>query len=578
MTGKTADELNALFQGARQTKFDAEVARYWYPDDVRAFMADVEINAGTDERAKNTYPYSFTFDRFTGRFRLDDTDSRFDATNRGLPDKPYSIEVHDKDESGAALWNGETNNLFNLFEANTEAMAAAVRRHLTAMQALGGLKSGTDLEKFLAYYRKYYFSQAQEYFPAVAYNADAKYCYEEGKLAYDEGRYSNDTDPIEQAFGDHYFAEQRWITKRMIYIMSKYSFGLFSASDTDIIVVRAAGDTITYDITPAMDMYPAVANGTSIIRGNRTKAGEVCHIEVELGGAGDQQNAIMAASYLQDIGDWYNKNVTGSMIVQGKMLREIRLGHATEDILISITSLTISNCVSLQKLILTRIATLSGTLNLSACSHLKEVYIGGTSIVQLVLPEGGGLELVEYNALSQYLILKNYPLLTNEGVIIDECKEVITDFLVSNCVNINPMQLLIDIISAQSGQGAGHALKRIRSVGFDETFSDGTLLDVLTSLTDGSYVGLDADGLAGEDPYPVLDGTVNVNSSAYEDTITSLKGFFPNLILNITGEWFVRFADPEVLRICLENWDTNHDGGLTKSELAAVSTHGTFIR
>ena len=62
-------------------------------------------------------------------------------------------------------------------------------------------------------------------------------------------------------------------------------------------------------------MYPAIANGTSIIQGKRTKAGEVCEMEIELSGSGDQQNAIQGASYLQDIGDWYNKNVTGSMII-----------------------------------------------------------------------------------------------------------------------------------------------------------------------------------------------------------------------------------------------------------------------
>ena len=578
LTGKSNDELNMLFINARIAKFRAEVGQYWDIDDCLFFINNVEFNAGTDERAKNTYPYSFGTESSRWRWRVDDADTRFDTTNRGLPDKEYSVETHDVDSTGASIWNGETNNFFNLMElAFPEEKNASMRKSLIAMQSLGGLKSGNDLEKLFAFYQKYYFDQAQDYFPSNAFNADAKYCYENGKLAYNEGRYSNDTDPITQSLGDHYLAEQRWITKRILYMMSKYSFGLFSANGTDTITVRAAGNSITYDITPAMDMYPAISNGTSIIRGARTKAGELCRIEVELGGTGDQQNAIMAASYLQDIGDWYNKNVTGSMIIQGKMLREIRLGHPTEDILISITSLTISNCVSLQKLVLTRIATLSGTLNLSACSHLKEVYIGGTSIVQLVLPIGGGLEIVQYNALSQYLVLKDYPLLTNEGVLIDECKESITDFLVSNCVKLNPMQLLISIMDAQVSQGAEHALKRVRAVSFNETFEDGTLLDKLASLTDGSYVGLSAEGLAGEDPYPVLDGTVNVNTSAYEDTVVALQSFFPNLILNITGEWFVRFADPEVLRICLANWDKNNDGGLTKSELAAVSTIGTLF-
>lgn len=127
---------------------------------------------------------------------------------------------------------------------------------MAAMQSLGGLKSGNDLEKIYAFYKKYFFDQAQEYFPSDGYNADAKYCYENGKLAYNAGIYSNDTDPITQSLGDHYLAEQRWITKRILYMMSKYNFGLFSASGTDTITVRAAGNTIKYQLTPAMDMYP----------------------------------------------------------------------------------------------------------------------------------------------------------------------------------------------------------------------------------------------------------------------------------------------------------------------------------
>jgi len=581
LTGKTADEQNGLFIKARIERFRQGAPDYFDVNDAIFQNNWVVFNAATDNRAKNTYPYIFgnLSDGYRWKWRGDDMDTIWPVTNQGLSQKGYGVEVGDRYANGGSVWNGETSNFWNLIEsAFAEEVISGMKRFMAAMEKLGGLTTGSSFDKIYAFFDKYYFRRAQEYFCANLYNADAKWTYEEAKIAYMDGRYTNDTDPITQSLGNHYEAEERWIRKRILYMMSKYSYGLFSADGTDTIVVRAAGDKITYELTPAMDMYPAVANGTSIVRGARTKAGEKCVIEVELGGTGDQQNAIQAASYMQDVGEWHTKNVTGAMIVKGRRLRKLKLGDEAADIVISITGLTLADCASLQELDVRRIATLSGVLNLSACHHLKRVYAGGTSVVQLSLPEGGGLELVQYNALSQYLILKNYPLLTNEGILIDECKEVITDFLVSNCAGMNPIQLLISIMDAQSGQGAGHALKRIRAVGFDETFADGKLLDKLALLTDGSYVGLDSEGLAGENPYPVLDGTVNVNTSAYEDTVVSLQSFFPNLILNIMGEWFVRFADPEVLKICLENWDTNHDGGLTRSELAAVSTIGTSFK
>jgi len=570
LTGKTNEELNTLFVNARISKFRQEAPQFWHIQDTLTFMNSVEFNAGTDERAKNTYPYSFGLDDSKFRWRVDDADTRFDTTNRGLPEKSYSVETHDMDETGASIWNGETNNFFNLMElAFVEEKITNMRLMMASMQTLAGLKSGSDLEKIYAFYKKYFFDQAQEYFPSNAFNADARISYENGKLAYIAGTYSNDTDPITQSLGDHYVAEQRWVTKRILYMMSKYSFGLFSANGSDTITVRAAGNTIKYELTPAMDMYPAIANGTSIIRGARTKAGEVCVMEIELSGSGDQQNAIQGASYLQDIGDWYNKNVQGSMIIQGRMLRDIRLGSKTKPIVISITSLTLSNCTSLQRLLLSNISTLSGTLNLSNCTHLQEVHADGTSLVQIILPKGGGLRTVEFSAYNQYLSLMNYPLMTNEGVGIDLCKRIITDFFITGCPMINPMALLVGIMDAQIEQGNQHRLKRIRAVGFDETYNSSDMLDKLAILADGTYEGLSSEGIAGEDKLPVLDGTLNVYANAYEDSIETLRNTFSKLTLNVMGEYYIRFKDSVVGSYMIEKYG---DGiGITKNQMAEIT-------
>ena len=299
-------------------------------------------------------------------------------------------------------------------------------------------------------------------------------------------------------------------------------------------------------------------------------------MEIELSGSGDQQNAIQGASYLQDIGDWHNKNVQGSMIIQGQMLRDIRLGSKTEPIVISISSLTISNCVSLQRLLLSNISTLAGTLNLAACTHLQEVHADGTSLVQVILPAGGGLRTVEFSAYNQYLTLANYPLMTNEGVGIDLCKGIITDFFVVDCPRIDPMRLLVDIMNTQDDQGGAHALKRIRAVGFDENYESSEMLDKLAQLADGSYSGLSSEGLSGEDDYPVLDGTLNINANCYEDSIEALKNTFKKLVLNITGEYYTRFKDSFVQNLIATHYG---DGIGTKIEqIKIVSSFDGIFR
>lgn len=571
LTGKTTDELNSLFINARVAKFRAEVSKYFNVNSAIYHRNWTGFNAATDNRTKNTYPYIFgnLSDGFRWEWRQDDLDTIWPIINQGQSKKGYWVEVGDTFSNGQPVWNGETSNFWNLIDlAFPEEIVDMMRKMMTAMEKLGGMTTGNSFDKLYAFFHKYYFSRAQEYFSQSLYNADAKWTYEYAKIAYNEGRYTNDTDPMTQALGDHYSAEQRWISKRILYMMSKYSYGLFSADGTDNITVRAAGDVITYQLTPAMDLYPAIANGTSIIRGKRTKAGEVCEMIIDLSGSGDQQNTIQGASYLQDIGDWYNKNVTGTMIIQGRMLREIRLGHKTAPITISITSLTISNCISLQKVMLSRIATLTGTLNLMACTHLKEVHIDGTSLTQLRLPEGGRLELIEYNALAQYLILRNYPLLRNEGVIIEEAKMTITDFLISDCPLLNPMQLLVAIMDAQHEQGANHALKRIRAVGFEETYYNSEMLDRLAELAGGSYEGLNSEGLAGEDPLPVLDGTLNIYANYYEDSVEILRGKFKKLILNTLGIPFIRFKDSVFEKKVIATWGTN--GGITREQTAGI--------
>lgn len=569
----TAEQLNELFINARKQLFRATVPALFDMDDTVFHYCFTEFTAGTDQRAKNTYPYNFCTAGSKWRWRLDDADTIFPIDNQGQDRKPYHCEMHDTYSNGQPIWNGETSVFWNMLElAFSAEITAGMRKMLSAMESLCGQSSGTPYDKVYAFYKKYYLG-VKNYFPATLVNADAKR-YEIAKIAYNNGSYTNDTDPITQSHGDFYSAETAWVKKRIMYIMSKYNYGLFSADGTDTVIVRAAGDLIDYEITPAFDMYPAIANGTSIVQGARTKAGQVCRMTIDLGGSADQQNAIQAASWLLSIGDWHNKNVSGTMVVRGRRLTELILGSKTESVTISITGLTLADCGSMQRVLLSNISTLQGTLNLSALENIREVYADGTSLSQLKLPEGGGLERIEYPAGNRYLTLRNFPVLTARNVIIDQCASVITDFFITGCPMLNPMDVLVTILNAQASQGIGHALKRIRAVGFDSTYTDtgSQVLDMLGSLTDGTYEGLNADGLAGEDPYPVLDGKITVRANAYEDTVNALRERFTKLTLVIDGAWYIRFADKVVQNIVAANWG---DGaGITKEQAAKVTTLG----
>lgn len=553
------EALNDLFIKARKTRFRQQYGQYWNVRSVLFWICYMRFFASTDTRAKNTYWKIFLMFINGGRLTafFDDLDTIFDFTNQGQPLKEYYVEEGDTYADGSDVWNAMTNNMPNLVEATygTE-LTDMMREMMAAMEDLSGLQTGSHFDKLYACIKKYYFDMAQEYFSVSLYNVQTRVIYEAAKLAYMAGTYKNDTDPITQALGNHYSSEKRWIKKRIVYMMSKYSYGDFAASSTtDMISVRMGGGLHTFDIIPAIAMYPNIANGQSIIRGGRTMPGQTCHFEVETNG--DQQINIYGAGYLKSIGDWHSKLVKGDMVVSGRMLSELVLGSANDAIVIAITGLTLSDTVSLRKLLLTNINTLSGVLDMTACTHIQEIYASGTSLTQIILPAGGALRHIEYADTNQYVQLQNFPLLTTANVQMGSALNVI-DFFVDNCPQLDAFALLLDTLVAQETAGSV-SLKHIRITGINSTV-DSAMLDEIAKLSDGRFAGLDAEGLASDAyPLPVLQGTLTVDGSYYEDSITAIQEAFPDLTIVTTSSPYVRFEDSRVHEICAYFWGETKD-------------------
>ena len=515
------------------------------------------------------------------KFRQDDLDTILTVINQGLMKKPYWVEFHDTYADGTPVWNGEKSVLWNLMEqAYPEERAAMMRRMMSKMEELGGLQKGTHQQKLFAYFAKYYFSVIDK-FSSMLYNEDGK-MYEKMKLAMLQGKYTNDTDPLGQSLGDGQSPEVAWVKKRIQYLMSKYSFGDYDAKTAEgAITVRtsaqadATTNSIVLRLTPAMKLYPTIAYGTTIMRGARTDAGKACEIIVDINGTSDQQLSVKSADYLLDIGDWSSYVINGALSIIGKRLKRLKLGDENEEkVKILIASLTLGNTTSLEEIDVQNISTLGGALDMRSNFRLRKFLAGGSSLTEAHFADGAALEEVDYPASTSYVELKNLDKLTNEKCNTEVCAPNVMSYFVSGCDNLQPVKKLIDIMDAQVGQ-VPHALRYVRCVGFNETFTDGRTFDKLSQLVDGTYQGIDAEGQYGNDPYPVLDGTINLSTGAYRDTYDALMTHYPKLKLNI-AKWWIRFEDPEVKRICIENWDKDGDGELSMEEAAAVSSIGTI--
>ena len=516
------------------------------------------------------------------KFRQDDLDTILTVINQGLMKKPYHVEYHDTYEDGTPVWNGEKSVLWNLMEqAYPEERAQMMRRMLAKMEELGGLQKGTHQQKLFAFFEKYYFSVIDN-FSSMLYNEDGK-MYEKMKLAMLQGTYTNDTDPLGQSLGDGKSPEVAWVKKRIQYLMSKYSFGDYDAKTAEgAITVRtsaqadATTNSIVLRLTPAMKLYPTIAYGTTIMRGARTDAGKPCEIVVDINGTSDQQLSVKSADYLLDIGDWSSYVINGALSIIGKRLKRLKLGDENEEkVKILIASLTLGNTTSLEEVDIQNISTLGGSLDMRSNFRLRKFLAGGSSLSEAHFADGGALEEVDFPASTSYVELKNLDKLTNEKCNTEACAPNVMSYFVSGCDNLQPIKMLIDIMDAQVGQ-VPHALRYVRCIGFNETFTDGRAFDKLSQLVDGTYQGIDAEGQYGNDPYPVLDGTINLTTGVYRDTYDALMTHYPKLKLNIAKRW-IRFEDPEVKRICVENWDKDGDGELSMEEAAAVSSIGTIF-
>jgi len=394
------DARNELFKKARISKFKAEAANYWDITNAFFHLAWVEFNAATDNLAKNTYPYmkDCTDPDARFRWRQDDVDTVWPIDNQGKDKKPYCVELEDNySDYGLAslwVWNGRYSQFwYTLKEAFAAEYTAFVRN--TFFQALH-YGTGTNLlQRVMDFFQHFYFDRAQEYFGASLYNADGIYSYEQAYLY--EGTYAHKGIALEQLLGDHYSAEKYWIRMRTIYMMSKYLADLFQAGQTtDCFATRVGEGVNTYNITPAIYMYPVVQNGEQAIQGPRFWPGS--NVQSWTAGpittAGDQTFRINGMSYIRDIGNLYRNTLKESVSVAGAMLRTLMLGNheaQAADIISTVTAIVIDNATSLRKLDLAKLGTLAGTVNLTSCANLRELYAGDTAVASVVLSNGGPL-------------------------------------------------------------------------------------------------------------------------------------------------------------------------------------------
>lgn len=570
----TLDEKNEIFIANRIARFATEAPSYFCIDDAIYQYTFLYMLVASDNFEKNMYPYKMGLLANDSRWRFfqDDLDSIGSTDNQAQDTKSYSAEVEDfTDESQSAyVFKGEDSALWQAIRmAFPDRIRRMGRDILQAMYDLSPTGTQT-LEKLMGFFDEYFFSRAQGYFPPSAYNNDAEIAYEE---AWNNKDYvaSVDIHPLAQSLGDHNLAERQFWEKRMLYLMSKFGFGGYgSYEDKELGVISFRTQTAqSFTLTPAIDSYPTILGGASQISSasQRVKAG--VPVTLPAVGGNNTNTYIAGADWLADIGDLKELKVDPSMVlalnVGSKRLQRLKVGDEDASAVTStLEALAVQSCPSLTQVDARNLETLTGSVNLSRCPRLREAMFGGTNVTTVTIAAGSKIEHLQLPDSVTVLDLRNTKFLSN--------------FELGDYTHIGFLRLennkYIDGFSALKNayaDGSG-SLQNVRIVGFNYA-GDSTDADFLASLADGVY-GIDSEGnpTIGK---PVIEGTLNIAGSIYEDSAEAIRANYPNLTLIVEGGYYIRFADPVVQEICATNWGDGAGTGITKEQAAAVKTFGT---
>lgn len=395
-TSQSNQAKNEAFKAARLAHFKAHAAEYFHVDDALYHYCFIKLIAGTDNRCKNTYYYT---DPVTLKIRWmqDDVDTVLKTNNVGQNRKPYWVEEHTKDGSGENYWQAEESTFYCLLEdawdrdtpeTGQPNIQQTMRNMLAAMSSLGG-------GSVMGFFENYLLS-VPDYFPAVAYNEQARAVYEYSYRLQLTGEYSNDTNALSQSCGSQRWSEYQWLVDRIMFISSWCQYGEFaSATSAGGLSWRGATGTHYITVKPAKWMYPRIAVGSSNVGGTALRAPDEAHAFNAVSSQGDTALAIRGNDYLFDLGDMDQYQTVTEFGFTGKRLQQITVNPLGTNNPVRWSAPAVRvNSTNIKRYIHRSTPLASGTLDLSACVRLEEINVEGTSFTAVKLPSTGSLRYV----------------------------------------------------------------------------------------------------------------------------------------------------------------------------------------
>ena len=461
-----------------------------------------------------------------------DTDSCLGSDNNGYDQFPYYAEMWDT-YNGKQIVNGSENLLWRLWYAAFFEEYRSLYRHFR------------NVSKTLSpeLYKKAMIDDVTKKWPIVAVNKDQKFKYID---AYEGGYYSYETNSwlytsaymyLVKSTMESYHAD--FIDKRFAMLDSKNLEDSYMQDNFNLRVNRGVctPEDLAFEVSPcqALYCYTEWGNSGSYIGG---KCLEGDTIEMKPSNSGNWFDIVLAiygASKYKSLGDlsvlYPSKLQNLSLCVN---LVELILGSDDPDYSNSLlTSISdVSYLTMLKILNICNLVALSGTVDLSNCDLIEEVYATGSAISAVVLPEGGYLKILHLPSGITALNIMDHSGMKDFQM---ESYNNLLRLRVENTPNVHTDKILM---------ARGANLARIRLVGVDWTLENE---EVLRLIVDDSMKGkaIDATGTAVDNTeiYPIITGAVTIDEiqgSLYD----KLRSVYPDLTINYTKKYHkVKFVD-----------------------------------
>lgn len=546
--GKTPLQINNEIKALRRAHFKANAELYFHVDDALYHSCFIKLFAGTDNRAKNTYYYT---DPTTLKIRWmqDDLDTVIKTNNLGQNRKPYYVEEHDTDASGAFYWQGEGNAFYNLLEEvycdvtndSNDRMPAMMREMLSVMAAKGGSVMGYLLQRLLF---------VQDYFPAIAYNEQARLVYEAAQAAQTGANpeYSHSIQAITQSCGSQRWSEYQWLKDRVMYISSWCEFGEFAAGTQNVgaMTFRSDEGQFNFSLTPAKWLYPRIGKGTSRVPAKSDNSVLISRERVApkttfdyLGftSEGDTDIYIRGIDYMLDIGDMNVYIKPAAFRFLGKRLQQITVNpNGTDANHLAASSLT-NTAMNIKSFVFRNVGTVAGTLDLSTCYRLERIDISGSTFTGITLPKTERLTKLILPATLTSLIMDGQPNVNNTAADANAVFSIasvtnLTSISIKNCPHVPSYSII------NSAKNANASLTEVVLHGISWTGVDASVIDWLADIPNCELTGT----IVISDSTPVSFGMRKKMLEKWDNLGTTLTITFTRVSLfsiNIGGESYI---------------------------------------